>query len=204
MNDYGMVLQQDLADRCTAVSSGLSQAVPVEAMECFREGLQHFHAGNPGAALSAFSRSVLQAPEFGEAHIFLGLANALTSNIYPAFDHLERAVELQPDSFAAHFTLAQLNFKLRVPQKGYDAARDALRCATTLEQRAMLTQLLKEERARERNGIARPWFNKPWFNKSWFPSSWLNKPRLTKQLPAIVVGGSGLVAAVIALIVHTR
>ncbi len=164
MNDYGMVLQQDLADRCTAVSSGLSQAVPVEAMECFREGLQHFQAGNPGAALSAFSRSVLQAPEFGEAHIFLGLANALTSNIYPAFDHLERAVELQPDSFAAHFTLG----------------------------------------ARERNGIARPWFNKPWFNKSWFPSSWLNKPRLTKQLPAIVVGGSGLVAAVIALIVHTR
>jgi tetratricopeptide (TPR) repeat protein len=197
MNDYGMVLQQDLADRCTAVSSGLSQTVPVAAMECFREGLQHFQAGNPGAALSAFSRSVLQAPEFGEAHIFLGLANALTNNIYPAFDHLERAVELQPDSFAAHFTLAQLNFKLRIPQKGYDAAREALRCATTLQQRAMLTQLLKEERARERNGIARPWFNKPWFNKPWFnkscfPSSWLNKTRVSKQLPAMVVGGSGL------------
>jgi len=204
MTDYGMVLQQDLAERCMAVDSRLSQLVPPEAMECFREGLLHFQAGDPGAALSAFSRSVLQAPEFGEAHIFLGLANALTSNIYPAFDHLEKAAELQPDSFAAHFTLAQLNFKLRIPQKGYDAAHEALRCATTLEQRAMLTQLLKEERARERNGIARPWFNKPWFPRSWFDKPWFNKAGLKKQLPALVVAGSGLVAAVIALIVHVR
>ena len=204
MTDYGMVLQQDLAERCMAVDSRLSQLVPPEAMECFREGLLHFQAGDPGAALSAFSRSVLQAPEFGEAHIFLGLANALTCNIYPAFDHLEKAAELQPDSFAAHFTLAQLNFKLRIPQKGYDAAHEALRCATTLEQRAMLTQLLKEERARERNGIARPWFNKPWFPRSWFDKPWFNKAGLKKQLPALVVAGSGLVAAVIALIVHVR
>ena len=213
MTDYGMVLQQDLAERCTAVDSRLSQPVPPEAMECFREGLQHFQAGDPGAALSAFSRSVLQAPEFGEAHIFLGLANALTSNIYPAFDHLEKATELQPDSFAAHFTLAQLNFKLRIPQKGYAAAREALRCATNMEQRVMLTQLLKEERARERNGIARPWFNKPWFNKAWFSGSWMNKTwfnkpwsntgGLTRQLPVLVVAGSSLVAAVIALIGHT-
>jgi len=93
------------------------------------------------------------APTFGEAHIFLGLANALTNNIYPAIDHLELAAKLQPDSFAAHYTLAQLNFKLRIPQKGYAASEDALRCVSTLEQRKMLTQLLKEERARERNGL---------------------------------------------------
>lgn len=173
MTDQRMVLQHDLAQQGTALGPRLSCVVPAEAMACFREGLQHFQAGDPGAALDAFSRSVLQAPEFGEAHIFLGLANALTSNIYPAFDHLEKAVELQPDSFAAHFTLAQLCFKLRIPQKGYDAARDALRCARTVEQRTMLTQLLKEERARERNGIARPSFSKPWFNKGWFSKAWI-------------------------------
>jgi tetratricopeptide (TPR) repeat protein len=173
-------------------------------MACFEEGLQHFQAGDPGAALVAFSRSVLQAPEFAEAHIFLGLANALTCNIYPAFDHLEKAAELQPESFAAHFTLAQLNFKLRIPQKGYDAAREALRCATTLEQRAMLTQLLKEERARERNGIARPSFNKAWFKKGLFNVTWLRWARFKKRFrgPALAVTGGGLVAAVVALIVH--
>lgn len=209
MTDYGMILQQDLVERCTAVDCKPLPMVSPEAMECFREGLQHFQAGDPGAALSAFSRSVLQAPEFGEAYIFLGLANALTSNIYPAFDHLEKAVELQPDSFAAHFTLAQLNFKLRIPKKGYDAARDALRCAKSLEQRAMLTQLLKEERARERNGIARPsfnkaWFSSSWFGKSWFDKTWINRKGLNKHLSALVVAGSGLLVAVVALIMHAR
>jgi tetratricopeptide (TPR) repeat protein len=134
---------------------------PREATEFFREGVERLQMGDPGAAVAALSRSTDLAPSFVEAHVFLGLANALNNNIHPAIDHLELATRLQPDSFAAHYTLAQLNFKLRIPQKGYDAARQALRCVTTLEQRKILTQLLKEERVRERNGIARPWFNTP-------------------------------------------
>ncbi len=183
-DNYAMILQQDLAHTCVAEDPNFRLAVPPQARAHFQEGLEHFQAADPAAAVAAFSRSILHAPEFGEAHIFLGLAHALTYNIYPAFDHLEKAAELQPDSFAAHFTLAQLNFKLRIPQKGYDAARHALRCATTLEQRALLTQLLKEERARERNGIARPSFNK----------------RFSR--PALIMAGSGLAAAIVALIVH--
>jgi hypothetical protein len=61
-----------------------------------------------------------------------------------------------------------------------------LRCVTTLEQRKMLTQLLKEERARERNGIARPWFNKPYSRAGLF------------------VAGSGLAAVIGALLLHVR
>ena len=60
---------------------------------------------------------------------------------------------LEQDSFAAHFTLAQLNFKLRIPQKGYEAAEHARRCVSTVEQRKMLTELLKEERARNGTGL---------------------------------------------------
>jgi len=159
---------------------------PREAIECFREGVERLQMGDPGAALAALSRSTEIAPGFGEAHVFLGLANALTSNIYPAIDHLELATRLQPDSFAAYYTLAQLNFKLRIPQKGYSAAEQALRCVTTLEQRKMLTQLLREERARERNGIARPWFNTP-FSK-----------------PGLFLLGGGLAAAIVAVLVHIR
>ncbi|MGA8310763.1 MAG: hypothetical protein WB755_12090 [Terriglobales bacterium] len=159
---------------------------PREAVECFQEGVRQLQIGDAGAALVALSRSTEIAPTFGEAHVFLGLANALTCNIYPAIDHLELATQLQPDSFAAHYTLAQLNFKLRIPQKGYAAAQEALRCVSTLEQRKMLTQLLKEERARERNGIARPWFNTP-FSK-----------------PGLFLTGGGLAALIVALLVHVR
>src|SRR5712664_3183407 len=159
---------------------------PTEAIECFREGVERLQTGDPGAALTALSRSTEIAPAFGEAHVFLGLANALTSNIYPAIDHLELATRLQPDSFAAHYTLAQLNFKLRIPQKGYEAAEHALHCIQTLEQRKMLTQLLREERARERNGIARPWFNTP-FSK-----------------PGLFLVGGGVAAVIVAVLVHIR
>ncbi len=163
-----------------------SSDFPREAVECFQEGVQLLQMGDPGAALAALSRSTDLAPTFGEAHVFLGLANALTSNIYPAIDHLELATRIQRDSFAAHYTLAQLNFKLRIPQKGYAAAEQALRCVATLEQRKLLTQLLKEERARERNGIARPWFNTP-FSK-----------------PGLFLTGGGLAAAIVALLLHVR
>ena len=159
---------------------------PREAVEYFHEGVERLQMGEPGAALVALSRSTEIAPSFGEAHVFLGLANALTNNIYPAIDHLELATRLQPGSFAAHYTLAQLNFKLRIPQKGYAAAEGALRCVSTLEQRKMLTQLLKEERARERNGIARPWFNTP-FSRS-----------------GLFLTGGGLAAAIVALLIHVR
>jgi hypothetical protein len=127
---------------------------------------------------------VEEAPAFPEAHVCLGLAHALTHNIYPALDHLEIATKLDPDSFAAHFTLAQLNFKLRIPQKGYKAAEHALASVRTIEQRRMLTQLLREERARERDGISRPWFNKPF------------------SAPLVFLAGSGLAAALFAVMVH--
>jgi tetratricopeptide (TPR) repeat protein len=160
------------------------QGNPAAAGNHFEEGLAYLQAGEPEAAVNALSRCVGDAPAFPDAHVCLGLAHALTHNIYPALDHLEIAAQLDPDSFAAHFTLAQLNFKLRIPQKGYKAAEHALACVRTIEQRRMLTQLLREERERERNGISRPWFNKPF------------------SAPLVFLAGSGLAAALLTLLVH--
>ena len=169
-----------------AMEPSQSRPLPAKAMQSFHEGVECRQSGEAAPAVAALSRSVEQAPDFVPAHIFLGIAHALTNNIYPAIDHLEQAARLEQDNFAAHFTLAQLNFKLRIPQKGYEAAEGARRCINTLEQRKMLTNLLKEERARARNGIARPCFNKPF------------------SVPALVVSGGGLLAAIIAIAVHMR
>ena len=162
------------------------RALSTEAMNCFQEGLAKLQAAEPAEALDLLCRTVELAPQFPEARICLGLAYALTHNIYPAIDHLEMAGQLDPESFAAHYTLAQLRFKLRIPQKGYEAAERALRCVVTIEQRKMLAELLKEERARERNGIARPWFSTP-FNKI-----------------GLVLAGGGLATAIMALLLYVR
>jgi tetratricopeptide (TPR) repeat protein len=152
----------------------------------FRDGMTHLGMGKPGEAITSFTRALDSVPDFAAGHVGLAIAYAMTNSIYPALDHLEHAAKLEPDSFAAHFTLAQLSFKLRIPQKGYAAAERALQSVSSIEQRKMLTRLLKEERARERNGISRPWFNKPF------------------SVPILFLAGSGLAAALAALMLHVH
>ena len=164
--------------------SAPTSMVPALARQYLAEGVSHIQMGEAAAAVAALTLSVEQAPEYSDAHVFLGIAHALTHNIYPALDHLEEATRLDEDSFPAHYTLAQLNFKLRIPQKGYAAAERARQCDMTLEQRKLLTTLLREEKARERNGIGRPLFNKPF------------------SVPAIFLAGSGLAAAIVTIIRH--
>jgi len=170
----------------TALQFPPIQGLTREAMDCFQRGMNKLHSAEPEQAVDLLLRTAELAPAFPEVRICLGLAYALSHNIYPAIDHLEMAGQLDPQNFAAHFTLAKLNFKLRIPQKGYAAAQRAMACMTTIEQRKMLTELLKEERARERNGIARPWFNKP-FGK-----------------PTLFALSGGFAAALIALFTHVR
>jgi len=170
----------------TALQFPSHLALSTEAKSTFQQGMAKLQMAQPAEAVELFTRTVELAPYFPEARICLGLAYALTYNIYSAIDSLEVAGEMDPENFAAHYTLAQLNFKLRIPQKGYEAAQKALKSISTLEQRKMLTALLKEERAREHNGIARPWFNQPFskFEK--------------------ILWGGGLALAVIALLTHVR
>jgi tetratricopeptide (TPR) repeat protein len=174
----------ELAGQFLACQAPGGLQLPPEAIECLRQGVARLQAGDPQAAMAPLAKSIQYAPDFSEAHTFLGLANALTSNIYPAIDHLERATQLAPDSFAAQYALAQLHFKLRIPQKGYEAAERALSRVRTIEQRKKLTELLREERTRERNGIARPSFNKPF------------------SRPTLVLAGTGFLAILIAIAVH--
>jgi hypothetical protein len=169
-----------------ALQLSAAGTLSIEARHCFQDGMAKLQAAEPAEAVELFSRVVELAPHFPEARICLGLAYALNYKIYPAIDHLEIAGELDPESFAAHFSLAQLNFKMRIPQRGYEAAERARKCIATIEQRKMLTELLKEERARERNGIARPWFNTP-FSRT-----------------GLYLAGGGLAAAIAALLLHVR
>jgi tetratricopeptide (TPR) repeat protein len=187
MSDQILSFQPSQSDELgVALQLSAGGALSSEARHCFQDGMAKLQAAEPAEAVELFTRVVALAPNFPEARVCLGLAYALSYKIYPALDHLEIAGELDPESFAAHYTLAQLNFKLRTPQKGYVSAERARKCITTIEQRRMLTELIKEERARERNGIARPWFNTP-FSKT-----------------GLYLAGGGLAAAITALLLHVR
>lgn len=156
--------------------------VPVAAWHHFRDGVEWLNIGEAQDALVAFNRALQQAPNFHDAHVGVGVAYALCSDIYPAIDHLEKAISLEPESFHAHFKLSQLYFKLRVPQKGYEEAKIALQCAPTIQERQMIAQLLREERSRENNGLARPWWNRSF------------------EKPALIVGAIAAIVVIATLI----
>ena len=184
MTNTALSIQDQFVELPAALRSASPPVLSVQARQCFQEGMACLQSGDAAAAVAALSRSIEHAPDYTDAHVFLGLAHALSYDLYPAMDQLEAAAKLDRDSFAAHYLMAQLSFKLRTPQRGYDAAKRALQCVQTLDQRKMLTQLLREERERERNGIRRPWFNKPF------------------GIPMLLLFGSGFAALVIAVITH--
>lgn len=176
----------DAAEGSFAMQCATRMDIAEPAVRDFQEGVSWLEAGDPAKAAVLFSRSVECAPQFTEGHMMLGIAYAMNSNIYPAIDHLQLASELGDTSFAPRYFLAQLYFKLRIPQKGFEAAEQALRCATSPQERRLLSTLLHDEKQREHSGIARPWFNKPF------------------SVPAVFVAGSGLAAALLALLIHLR
>jgi tetratricopeptide (TPR) repeat protein len=159
-------------------------ALSANALQYFQQGIAELQEGNAAVAVAALSQSVALAPAFSDGRVFLGIAHSLSCEIYPAIDQLETATELAPNSFIAQYALAQLYFKLRIVEKGYERSECALRCVTSIEQRHILTQLLREEKARERSGIPRPSFNKPF------------------SAPALFIAGSGLCAALLAIFLH--
>ena len=153
-------MTNDIAEMPVALQTVATSDLSVPALADFHEGLAMMEAGQSREAVTAFTRLVAQVPTFTAGHIWLGMAHAVSSNVYPAIDHLEKAAELAPDNFAAHYMLAKWYFTLRVSNKGYEAAERALACATNSQQRISLSQLLQKEREREKHGIARPLFNR--------------------------------------------
>src|SRR5260370_28984083 len=111
-----VVLQEnEIVEFPVALQSAPPPAVSIKARQHFQEGMAHLQCGEAAEAVAALSQSIEHAPAFPQAHVFLGIAHALTSNIYPAIDHLEEAAKLDPDNFTAHFTLAQPNLQLPIP-----------------------------------------------------------------------------------------
>src|SRR5437870_11877247 len=121
MKNNAPSIEEEHVELPVALQSAPPPTLSIQARQSFREGIVCLQSGEAAQAVAALSRCIEHAPDFTDAHVFLGIAHALTYNIYPAIDHLEAAAKLDQNSFAAHFTMAQLNFKLRIPQKGYEA-----------------------------------------------------------------------------------
>jgi tetratricopeptide (TPR) repeat protein len=137
-----------------------------ETRNAFREGMNLLEMGEPKQAIVCLREALTHAPEYSDGHVGLGIALAMDSQVYPAIDSFTKAAELDASNFYAHFKLAQFYFKLRAPKKGYEEADKALHCALGADEKRLVAQILREERAKEAGGVARPTWNKPFSKHS--------------------------------------
>ena len=156
----------EVATETTGAVATRGAILPVEVSRRFSEGLELMNHGEPSAAAQCFEQIVEAAPDYADAHVALGIADAVCGRVYPALDHLEEATNLEPENFFAHFKLGQLYFKLHIPQKGYESMQKALDSATSIEERKLVGQLIHEQKQREEKGLARPTWNRPFSRKS--------------------------------------
>jgi Tfp pilus assembly protein PilF len=152
--------------RASSIVLSEPSALSGEASRFFQEGIELLGMGEPREAIIRLKEAVTRAPHYSNGHVGLGIAYAMDSQVYPALDHFEKAAEVDASNFYAHFKLAQFYFKLRVPKKGYERAAYALKCASTVEEKKLVAQILKEERQREAAGVRRPTWDRP-FSKNW-------------------------------------
>ena len=163
VRDYA---EPEVVSQSSAAITKQDSALPVELSKMFSEGLELMNHGEPAAAASYFEQIIHMLPDFADAHVALGIAYAVTGKIYPALDHLEEATSLEPDNFFAHFKLGQLQFKLHIPARGYEEMQKALDCATSMEERKLVGQLIHEQKQREEKGMARPTWNRSFSRKN--------------------------------------
>ncbi len=135
--------------------------VPAETKAAFSQGLERINEGDASGAAACFEQIVERNPEYADARVGLGIAYAIQGRVYPALDHLQEATSLEPENFFAHFKLGQLYFKLHVSKKGYEEMRKALDCATCVEERKLVGQLIHQEKQHEKKRLNRPTWDRP-------------------------------------------
>ena len=95
-----------------------------------------------------------------EAYLHLGIALAMDAQVYEAIDIFEAALALSAKDFMVNFKLAELYFKLSVPEKGHKYLRTAMEASSNAEERQLVRTLMSQEADREKRRAYRPTFGK--------------------------------------------
>ncbi len=125
----------------------------VKGREALERGQIAEAIGSLRHALEADARSI-------DAHLYLGIALAMDAQVYEAIDIFEAALALSPSDFMVNFKLAELYFRLWVPEKGHKHLHAAMEASSSAQERQLLRTLISQEADREKGRISRPTFGK--------------------------------------------
>ncbi len=124
------------------------------------KGKEALERGRLSEAIENLKRAIEVDSQSIEAHLDLGIALAIDTQVYQAIDVFEAALALSPNDFMVNFKLAELYLRLSVPEKGRQYLRTAMEACSNAEERQLVRALMSQEADREKRRIYRPTFVK--------------------------------------------
>ena len=124
-------------------------------------GKEALDRGQLSEAIESLRRAIEADCRSTEAHLYLGIALAVDAQVYEAIDAFEAALALSPTDFMVNLKLADLYFRLSVPEKGRKHLRTAREAISNPQERELVRALMSQEAEREKRRIDRPTFGKP-------------------------------------------
>src|SRR3989442_5497843 len=103
--------------------------------EALEAGQHAFERGRMEEAISLLEQAVTLGTDTAATHTMLGVACARQHQVERAFEHLGRAVALEPGGFAPRCALGELYTRLCVPDKAREHLPLALDVATGPQER---------------------------------------------------------------------
>ena len=105
---------------------GDSVTVPQQAIKCNKNGLSFFKQKRFQEAEEAFQKAIQIAPNYAEAHNYLGMVYANTEKCEKAIEEYKKAVRIKPDYADAYSNLAAAYINLKLYYEEVDACHKAL------------------------------------------------------------------------------
>ncbi len=124
------------------------------------KGQEALQQGRLAEAIDSLKHAIEADSHSVEAYLYLGIALVMDAQVYEAIDVFEAALALSPNDFMVNFKLAELYFRLCVPEKGRRYLKTAMEASSNAEERQLLRTLISQEADREQRRIYRPTFVK--------------------------------------------
>jgi tetratricopeptide (TPR) repeat protein len=131
-----------------------------DAAALLRRGIEELEFERIEEAVGLLRQAASLDAESHDIWLALGIALMRSLEIPEALGALEKAVELEPKSFFAHFRTAELYLRVGVPIRAREELRLAMDLSTSPEQRQMVRQLLRADDERNSRRIWRPDFSR--------------------------------------------
>ncbi|MDO8431737.1 MAG: hypothetical protein Q7S58_04920 [Candidatus Binatus sp.] len=129
-----------------------------DADALLRRGMEALEFDRIDEAVGVLRQAAEIAPDSHDVQLIYGVALMRAMEMYPAIAALEAAIALDPQSFFAHFRIAEAYMRVGVPSRAKEYLDTAMQISVTPEQRKMVRELASLEAKRAPLRVWRPDF----------------------------------------------